>query len=180
MRAMFPSLRRLLATLRRNESGSSTIEFVIIFPAIMSLFMMSIEIGVMMTRGLMLDRAIDITMRDLRLGNMSPMTHDELKKEICENSLIIPDCLNSLSVELRPIEATTWNPLANVPKCYDKSEDIKPVLEFTAGSGNELMLVSACATFVPFFPTTGLAATMKLQNSGEYAMIATSAFVNEP
>jgi len=166
--------------LRRDETGSATVEFVIIFPVIMTIFLMSIEIGVMMTRGMMLDRGIDITMRDLRLGNMTPMTYDQLKKEICRNSLIIPECETSISLELRPTPASGFVPTSNRPQCTDKSEEVKPVLEFTPGTSNELMLVSACATFDPVFPTTGLAATIKLDGANEYALVATSAYVNEP
>jgi len=174
------ALRRLCRRVWTNEDGSSTIEFVIIMPVIMTIFLMSIEVGVMMTRGLMLDRGIDITMRDLRLGNLTPMTHENLKNEICDNAMIIPECTESLSVELMPITTAGWAPTKSKPTCHDRADEIKPALEFIPGSGNELMIVSACATFNPFFPTTGLAATIRLQNSGQYAMIATSAFVNEP
>lgn len=165
---------------RREESGAATVEFAIIFPVIMMLFLMSIEIGVMMIRGLMLDRSIDITMRDLRLGNLSPMTYEQMKRDICRNSLIIPDCENSISLELRPATTAGFASFGDRPKCHDKSEPLKPVLEFTPGASNQLMLVSACATFNPFFPTTGLAATIRLDGSGEYALVATSAYVNEP
>ncbi len=180
MKMPFNPLRRFVRRMRGEENGSATVEFVIIVPAIITLFLMSIEVGVMMTRGLMLDRGIDIAMRDLRLGKMAPMTHDQLKTEICNNSMIIPNCVNSIAVELRPIEANGWAPTQSRPTCIDKAEPIKPALEFTPGGANQLMVVSACATFVPFFPTTGLAATIKLQKSGEYAVVATSAFVHEP
>ena len=63
------SLRRRLAWLRGCEEGSATVEFVIIFPAIMMLLLMSVEVGVMMARGMMLDRGIDVSMRTLRLAN---------------------------------------------------------------------------------------------------------------
>lgn len=173
-------LRNRFKRLRGREDGSASVEFVIIFPAIMMLLLMSVEVGVMMARGMMLDRGIDVSMRALRLGNLSPMTHDQLKVEICKNSLIIPDCEDVLSVELRPIATSGWAPTSNRPVCNDRSDNIDPVLAFQAGTANQLMLVSACATFKPFFPTTGLAATIKTDGAGEYAMIATSAFVNEP
>ena len=174
------SLRRRLTWLRGREEGSATVEFVIIFPAIMMLLLMSVEVGVMMARGMMLDRGIDVSMRTLRLGQLTPMSHDNLKNEICRNSLIIPDCEDVLAVELRPITTAGWAPTTNRPVCLDRSEDIQPVLQFQAGVANQLMLVSACAKFKPFFPTTGLAATTKTDGAGEYAMIATSAYVNEP
>jgi len=165
---------------RRSTDGTASVEFVIIFPVVMSLVLMAVEMGVYMTRSLMLDRAIDISMRSLRLGELTPMTHAGLKDDICRNSLIIPDCTNSLSVELVELDLITENPKNRGFVCHDKSDDVSPVLDFGAGAANTLMLVSACATFVPFFPTTGLAATIKLNGAGEYAMVATSAYVQEP
>ena len=173
-------LRRLLGSLRRSEEGSSTVEFVIVFPVVVSLVLMAVEMGVYMTRSLMLDRAIDVSMRSLRLGDLTPMTHDGLKQSICTNSLIIPNCSESLSVELVPLDLINEDPKDRSFICRDKADDVEPVLEFQAGATNQLMLVSACATFIPFFPTTGLAASIKLNGAGEYAMVATSAYVNEP
>ena len=175
-----PQKRSWLRRMRRREDGSATIEFVIIFPAIMMLLLMSVEVGIMMARGMMLDRGIDVSMRLLRLGNLAPMTHASLKDEICRNAVIIPECDQTLAVELRPITTAGWAPTSSRPVCLDRSETIQPVLQFQAGTANQLMLVSACAKFKPFFPTTGLAATIKTDNAGEYGMIATSAYVNEP
>lgn len=163
-----------------REDGNATIEFVIIFPAIMTLFLMGFETGLLLTRGVMLDRGVDIAMRELRLGSLDPMTHDQLKISVCDNSVIIPDCQNALLIELRPIDETTWAPLGTDTTCVDRNEDIQPALDFIEGGKNEMMLVRVCAVFDPFFPTGGLAAQIKLDASGAYALVATSAYVNEP
>ncbi len=175
-----PGLPRRLLKSWRREDGNATIEFVLLFPAFMTLFLVVFETGLLMTRGVMLDRGVDIAMRQLRLGTLDPMTHDGLKAKICEQSVIIPDCNNSVLVELRPISTTTWEPLAQAATCVDRTEDVQPVLDFESGASNEMMLVRVCAVFDPFFPTTGLAAQMKLDDSGAYALVATSAYVNEP
>ena len=163
-----------------REDGNASIEFVFLFPALITLFLMVVEAGILMTRGVMLDRGVDISMRELRLGTLTPMDHDTLKKSVCNNAMIIPDCLNSVLIELRPINQTTWTPLSGGSTCVDRTENIQPVLEFSSGQVNEMMLVRVCAVFDPFFPTTGLAARMKLDASGAYAMVAMSAYVNEP
>lgn len=175
--------RKMTAALRRRmgrEDGNSTIEFVFLFPALITLFLMVVEAGILMTRGVMLDRGVDISMRNLRLGSLSPMDHDNLKLSICNNAMIIPDCLNSVLIELRPIDKTTWTPLSGATTCVDRTEDIQPVLEFSGGQANEMMLVRVCAVYDPFFPTTGLAAQMQLDASGAYHLVAMSAYVNEP
>jgi len=171
--------RRLLRRWRR-EDGNATIEFVLLFPAFMTLFLVVFETGLLLTRGVMLDRGVDVAMRELRLGTLDPMTHDGLRDKICEHSVIIPDCTDSVLLELRPISTTTWEPLTHSATCIDRTEDVQPVLEFEPGASNEMMLVRVCAVFDPFFPTTGLAASIKLDESGAYALVATSAYVNEP
>ncbi len=174
------AIGRRLSSYRRREDGNATIEFVLLFPALMTLFFVVFETGVMLTRGVMLDRGVDISIREVRLGTLTPMTHDGLKTKICERAVIIPDCDRTLLIELIPVSKTTWEPLVQTTKCYDREKDLKPDLDWEAGSQNEMMVVRVCALFDPFFPTTGLAAQMKLDNSGAYALIATSAFVNEP
>ncbi len=168
------------ARLFRREDGNATIEFVLLFPALITLFLMVVETGVLMTRSVMLDRAVDMSMRELRLGTLTPMTAEGLKKSICDNAVIISDCKNVLTLELRPISTSTWTPLGGAATCVDRSQNIKPVLEFKPGIQNEMMLVRVCAVFDPFFPTTGLAAQIKLDSSGGYALVAMSAYVNEP
>lgn len=172
MRAAFGRLRR--------EEGNATIEFAILFPALMTLFLMVVETGVLMIRGVMLDRAVDISMRELRLGTLTPMTHDGLKDSICGNSVIIQNCDEVVLIELRPISTDTWTPLEGATTCVDRSEEVQPILDFVPGVQNEMMLVRVCAVFDPFFPSGQLAAQIKMDDQGGYALVAMSAYVNEP
>ena len=172
-------VKRVRNRLRRDD-GNATIEFVIIFPILMGLFLMVFETGLLMTRGVMLDRAVDISMRQLRLGTLVPMTHDGLKDSICANTVVIPDCGNVVLIELRAISTDTWTPLSGSTTCVDRSEEIQPLLDFETGIQNEMMLVRVCAILDPFFPGTGLAARMQLDDTGGYALVAMSAYVNEP
>lgn len=168
-------LRHLL----RKEDGSATIEFAILFPALMTLFLMVVETGVLMTRGVMLDRAVDIAMRQLRLGTLNPMTPAGLRTAICSNAVIIPDCPNILTVELRPISTSTWTPLGGAATCINRDEELDPVLDFIPGVTNDMMLVRVCAKFDPFFPSGALASQI-VTDDGGYALVAMSAYVNEP
>ena len=177
---IFRNISRVLRPRLGRENGNATIEFALLFPAFITMFLVVFETGLLLTRGVMLDRAVDISMRQLRLGTLDPMTHDSLKTTICNNSVIIPDCENTVLLELRPISTSTWEPLTDAATCVDRSADVQPVLDFEQGKSNEMMLVRVCAVFDPFFPTTGLAAQMKLDGTGAYALVAMSAYVNEP
>lgn len=174
--------RRLVLRLRRNESGATSLEFVILFPLFITIFLATFESGFMMLRNVMLERSVDLAVRDLRLGTPTPPTFDELKQTICDRTYFIDDCMDVVQVELRPVDMTTWGPLDGPPRCIDVESHIDPLdqTEYSVGSNNELMLVRVCALFRPMFPTTGLGLGMRYDVEGNYALIATSAFVNEP
>ena len=170
---------RVLKRLRR-EDGNATIEFVILFPLFMMLFFSAFEIGLVMVRQVMLDRATDISVRALRLGSWTNPTHDQMKRNICNLAGILPDCMNNIMIELRPVSTTTWTPLPSNPTCVDKDAVISPPITFNGGLQNEMMLVRVCALMKPMFPTTGLGLRLPREGEDYYALVATTAFVNEP
>ena len=174
---------KLLRSLKRavsSEDGNATVEFVILFPAIMTLFLSAFEVSIYLTRSVLLDRALDMNVRLLRLGALEPATKDELHRRVCNDALIFPDCLNAIQIELVEVPTTTWAlPQGNVA-CVDRDADVQPAVDFTFGRRNEIMLVRACAVMNPFFGTTPLVMDLPLDASGGYAVVAASTFVNEP
>lgn len=171
-------IRRFL----RNETGSSTVEFCILLPAFLALFISSYEAGLLMVRNVMLERGVDLAVRDLRLGTPEPPTFEEFKQSICDNSLIIANCNEVIQVELRPVSTTTWAMLDGPTNCIETASEIDPIdqTEYSVGTNNELMLVRVCSLFDPLFGTTGFAMRLPMIEEGKYALVATSAFVNEP
>jgi len=66
-------------------------------------------------------------------------------------------------------------------KCVNKVDpDITPAASFDPGDVEQIMLVRACVLVAPVFPGSGLGANLARQQNGEYALVATSAFMNEP
>lgn len=176
----FPRLRRALRRLGMSEEGSATLEFVLIFPAFVLIFVSAFESGLLTLRYVMLERAVDISVRNLRLGLWEDPDHDMLRDEICAQSVVIGNCQSVLLVELIPVDPNTWDlPSANAP-CVDRDEELQPVTDFVVGKQNEMMLVRACAIFDPIFPTSALALQLAVDSSGGYAVSAASSFVNEP
>lgn len=182
MRHLLARLDRRASRLRRDESGTSTVEFVILFPLFMVIFLAAFESGFMMLRNVMLERSVDLAVRDLRLGDPQPPTFDELKQEICANTYFIEDCDTRVQVQLEPVNMTTWGPLGGTTRCIDIESTIDPFdqTEYSVGGNNELMMVRVCALFQPMFPTTGLGLAMRYDGAGNYAIVVTTAFVNEP
>lgn len=164
----------------RREDGNTTIEFLIFFPLLLTLFLSSFEIGFFLVRQVLLERAVDLNVRTLRLGTLDPATTDELKRRICNDALLFPNCLTSIAVELTPISTEDWQFPANQITCVDRDEEIQPVTTFTPGLGNDLMIVRACVVLDPFFASTPMVMELPKDASGGYRIAAASTFVNEP
>ena len=164
----------------RREEGNATIQFVLVLPLFLSVILIGFESGLMLARQVMLDRALDIAVRDLRLGAIETPTHDDVKNRICDNTAIIRDCRNVLLLELAPVDTTDWALPGEPPSCVDRDEEIVPVTQFLPGAGNQLMLVRACFVVDPLFPTSRLGLQLPLDASGGFQMRSASSFVNEP
>lgn len=178
--SMTKRLKRAFARGWRREDGSATVEFVILFPVIMMLFLSSFEISIWLTREVMLERALDLNVRLLRLGQLDPMTQDELQRRVCDDALVFHDCPSAVRIELTRISTDSWALPTGRVTCVNRDEDIQPVVAFEGGEGNDLMLVRACAVLDPFFSSTPLVIGLPLDASGGYIVAATSTFVNEP
>lgn len=180
-------MRRHSRRIRRSEDGSVTIEFVLWFPLFMTLFLSSIEAGVMLAKNVMLERGLNVAVREVRLGNMGVTANDAtiLKQKICREAMLIGDCMNMVKIEMRPVDTTTWNPLGGNSICANRSlpAGSAPIVDSTLrGSENELVLIRACAIVDPFFPSSAFVMRMPKdpQDGRGYRLIASSAFVNEP
>jgi hypothetical protein len=166
---------------RRRDDGVASVEFVLMLPLFLTVFMASFESGLLMTRYIMLERALDLVVRDLRLGSFQNPSHDTIKDSVCARTVLFEDCGNIMRLELRKVSTTTWDLPATDTPCADRDEPIKLIDPLDTGEENEMMLIRACAVFDPIFPMTGIGLKLKKDAfDGGYAIIARSAFVNEP
>lgn len=172
-------LARLWRRLRR-EDGSASLEFVLVFPLFVAVLAASIEAGVFMTRQVMVERALDLAVRDLRLGRLDPPEIAELRRRICEQTIMVPQCEAEMMIELRPVDVVTWQGLDDPARCINRDADIEPVNSFSEGAQNELMIVRACVLANAMFPLTGLGLALEREPGSGYRLAAKSVFVNEP
>lgn len=173
-------IRRLARRFRRSESGSSTVEFVVVFPLIITVFMSMFEGAVMTVQQAMLERALDLTVRSLRLTTGTAPTRAQVASKVCEYTNVIRDCEDSIIIELTPVPVPAFTlPNADVP-CVDRANDVIPQHGFTNGVGNQLMLIRACVVVDPLFPMTGLGLALTKDASGGYQIKTASAYVGEP
>ena len=179
--SILSSFHKRLLRRWRAEDGGVTVEFVIVFPFIMSFVLLALDSGVAQLRQTFLARAVDLTMREVRLGNVS--ASDSMAAQICSRTAMISDCRNSITVEMQPIDTTTFAGLNDPLRCVDREQNITPAVTFNPGAGaaaQELMLVRVCVATDPFIRLTGWALGMPVNENGEQILISTGVFVNEP
>ena len=176
IRAAARALRRFV----RAEDGSATVEFSIVFLPMFAMLFTAVELGMINIRHSTLERAMDLTVRDIRLGTGAAPQHNQIKNMICLRAGFINDCDNSLRLEMIPLNPRAWAGTPATPDCTDQSQPVAPVRSFTNGIDNELMFLRACAKLDPVFPNWGLGDALIKDAAGQYALIATAIFVQEP
>lgn len=172
MKNFLKRLRRF----RRNEDGYSSVELVICATTFMTGFFWVFETGLIMTKQMMLDRAVDIVVRDLRLYNSPTFTHAYIKSRVCEISAVFKDCEQNLNIEL-----DTYDQAAGYTKqfsCYDKRQDLSPVTAWNPGQRSEIIYLRACIIIDPMMPN-GVALFPNVQETG-IPLVSDTAFMNEP
>lgn len=182
------SLRHIETMLRRFkdcENGVVTVEFVIIFPVFFAFFLMTFESGMVSLRHFALERAVDVAVRDVRIGAIPVPSQDSLRTRICSYAGLLPDCENQLQIEMIRRDLRNWVNVPTEVRCIDRGAAVQPVVNFTTINNNELIFLRACIRLDPVMPTTGLGRTIVEANSGSaaggsYALVTTTAFVVEP
>ncbi len=165
----------------RREDGNATVEFAITFPAMLMFMLSGIELGIMALNHSGLERAMDLTVRDIRLGTGTAPQHDQIKDLICQRAGFIKNCNSNLRLEMVQVDPRDWIGIDQEATCTDASKEVQPKTVFkNDAKDNELMILRACAKIDPVFPTTGLGKNIKKDGAGQYALVSTSVFVQEP
>lgn len=171
---------KALRRFRQQQDGNASVEFAIVIPAFLMILMSTVELGMINLRHSQLERALDETVRTIRLGTGNDMQHNELRDEICTRSGFIDECGTSLRLEMVQLDPFNWTPIDPTPDCVSRIENVQPVRTFVNGQSNELMFIRACMKFKPLFPTWGLGTHLSKDGDGRINLIASSAFVQEP
>ncbi len=169
-------LRRFL----KQEEGSATVEFAIIAPLLMIILFSTVELGLITVKQSMLERALDITTRDIRLGTGEAPQHDEIRNRVCERTVFVNDCESKMRLEMIQFDPFLWSGIDPTPDCTTSIEDVQPVRNFVNGQSNELMYLRACMKIDPIFPHWGLGGSLSKDSNGRFSLQAVSAFVQEP
>ncbi|MEM7189658.1 MAG: hypothetical protein AAF439_08610 [Pseudomonadota bacterium] len=153
-------------------------EFIVVFPLVIYIIFLFSEVAVLTARSALLMRGVAEAITPLRLGE--PFSEQAFKESICAGALFIVDCVDSLMVEVEPIDVAAFSNSGPF-KCVNSVDpDIQPAPALNPGEPEEIMVVRVCLLVNPLFPGSGIGASLAQQHNGEYAIVATSAFMNEP
>lgn len=177
---MMSRIKQYLRGFRAEENGSASVEFVLYFTVIFFILAAGVEMAYMNLRHAMLERAVDYSVRDIRLATGNIPSYGEVKAQICEEATIIDDCEGNLQLEMVQVDPRAFAGMSPAADCQNAAEDPRPVRNFVAGQANQLMLLRACIKFRPMFPTTGLGQELNMDDNGYAQLVVTSAFVQEP
>ncbi|MEM9782080.1 MAG: TadE/TadG family type IV pilus assembly protein [Pseudomonadota bacterium] len=179
----------MLRRFRRDEGGNATVEFVFVIIPLLTVFLSIVELGFFMTRSVMLSRGVDMAVREVRIGNMplgSEIAPDgtvligkPLKEEICGNAFFLPDCVNALQIEMRPLGAIASFG-AGQGDCVDRTQGVNPVTTYDQGGRSEIMYIRVCLVVDPLFPGVAFFSQLPAEVGGGYAILSETAFMNEP
>ena len=180
----WPALARFL----RGCRGSSAMEFVVMFPLLFTLICVMLDMALMMSRYVLVERAVDQVLRQLRLGTMTEVSaaavRGALQDRLCSDLDIGAGCSTSTTVELTRIDRRSFAlPAAGLP-CVSTTASgapVVPVTHFVPGQKNDLMLIRVCVKVRTMTPaaTLGLPVAVVAQD-GSYAVSLASFFVVEP
>mgnify|MGYP000226981385 CR=1 FL=1 len=183
---MIRTFTKALRNFGRKSEGTASIEILFMLPAFFILFLSAYEGGMVSTRHVMLERGLDLTVRDVRIGRLRDPEHGELKQSICTYAAIIPECMENLQLEMVRMDVRAWSTKLDGPiRCIDRALTVQPAVQFTNGNNNELMVLQVCALFDPVSSTSGwgratLAGQIPKKSGTAYGLVASSAFVMEP
>lgn len=166
---------------RSAEDGAVTIPTLLWLPVFLMIMVAAVELCVMTLKQTMLERGVDLSVRILRLGLSEMPTHDVLKRSICSNIGFVSTCMDDLAVEVFEVDQSNWTSSAagQAVLCSDGiTESTQPTLE--SGIDNQLMVLRACLRVSPMEKFNPLAQALTKNENGQYALVVTTAFVNEP
>jgi Flp pilus assembly protein TadG len=175
-------LRHIIRSWRRfarNDQGTSTVEFVLVAPVLLSIFFWVFETGFIMTQQMMLERALDLTVREMRLSNDTTFTQEFITDAVCQKAKVFKNCAGVLQLELTPITTAADIPVT-ATTCVNRANTVKPVTNFNTGARGEIVYMRACIVVDPLLAKGAMGIGFTLDSTGGLRLVAETAFLNEP
>ena len=169
-----------IAHFAQDDSGTSTIEFVLLFPWFVWIMVMSVEAGMTSARNAMLERGLENAVRTLRINTEKPPNYEQLRKLVCQNAAVFPNCETRLQLEMVEIDPRVGVTVPKDVACNNDPEIIQPARGFANVGDNKLMMLRAFVLVQQMFVVNGIGLKLPEVKNGYFALVATSVFASEP
>ncbi len=181
---MFSLYRKLRRTAKRaaaDRKGSAAVEFALVSPVFFAFLFSLFEAGLLFTRIAVIEDATQDVSRQIYTGaaQAGGLTQADIATMICNGTAGFISCTDSIEVEVQTV--TGFNALPTTDAVCDESGDaINPTTAFNPGATQEIVFVRVCVTVPLFTPGLGLGLALPKTAGGNYAIVSSLAFVNEP
>ena len=169
-----------------DESGAPTVEFVVIFPFLLSMFLWMLETGYLAFHAVQLDRGLDITSRDLAINGIPDgltvdQAYEQIRDSVWENGLM-RGCADNLKLELYAHKSTDSFTTSDI-SCVNRTSGASTTPIVNAGNctaSDQMIEMRACLLYDPVMPV-GLTYFQKSDADTDAVQITSrSIFFNEP
>ncbi|MEM7722343.1 MAG: TadE family protein [Pseudomonadota bacterium] len=175
------SLTTHIQRFARDEGATASMEFVIMFPVAILLFVAVAETGMILTRQVLLERSLHEAVRVLRLANDLAVTSDQMETAICEETQAIPDCDNVLVVDVTVVQPEYFVPPSPVIECVDRTNfELELSNDYDTGTDNEMVVIRACAAIDRLVPFSGFGLNLSRDEDGAMYLVSSTVMINEP
>ena len=181
MFSLYRKLRHAARRIKSNEKGGAMVEFALVSPVFFAFLFSLFEAGLLFTRIAIVEDATQAASRQIYTGaaQSGSMTQTDIENMICAGTAGFISCADSIQVEVQTV--TGFDSLPTTQAVCDESGDaINPTTTFNPGVTQEIVFVRVCVTVPLFTPGLGLGLALPKTAGGNYAIVSSLAFVNEP
>jgi Flp pilus assembly protein TadG len=175
-RTLREAARRMRAVWRRDERGSTAVEFAIIAPIFFFLMFVIAETALVFIAEQVMDSAVFETARMIRTGNAQGMTKQQFTNEVCGRIAVFINC-NSSNFYLDVKSYANFASMS-MNKPLDSNENFLDPGAFQFGTPSSIVIVRAYYQW----PTNKIFGSLSLKNlaNGKRLIGSWAAFCNEP
>lgn len=168
--------------IRTDDNGVTALEFAILGPVYFALLFGILEIGYTFLKINMLNNAVSIVSKDIYTGAAAEgtVTYEDIEQSICDNIYFVgSNCTSNLQIEVTEVTSLTALPTTGA-ECEDTDVALNPSVDYNPGHSKSIIFLRACFMTDVLMPGLAFGLHLNKTSNDKYAIIGTTAFVNEP
>jgi Flp pilus assembly protein TadG len=169
--------RNILRRFRRNDRGSTVVEFALVAPVFFGLLFAIIEMAMVFFASQVLETVTQDSARVIMTGQaqLASYTQAQFKNLVCSKVVALFDCVNGISIDVQSYSAFSS---INIADPIDAGKNFVPPNNYLPGGPGDIVVVRTFYKW-PLF-VTGLGFNVANLSGSMRLLTATAAFQNEP